>query len=115
MRISDWSSDVCSSDLRIKVDERRKIALDARDRFGNAREPARRRHDDDRERRIDYREEGHERKERRERRRQAATFEPFEQRHERDRDDERGGERQEEFGAGLQGERQSQAEGRRPE
>src|SRR3546814_13208848 len=28
------------------------------------------------------------------------------------RDDDRGGERQEEFGAGLQGDRQSQAEGR---
>src|SRR3546814_2904161 len=61
---------------------------------------------------MNEREKVHERKEGCERRRQTATFEPFEQRHERDRDDERGGERQEEFGAGLQGERQSQAEGR---
>src|SRR3546814_13292154 len=61
---------------------------------------------------MNEREKVHERKEGCERRRQAATFEPFEQRHERDRDDERGGERQEEFGAGLPGERQSQAEGR---
>ena len=32
----------------------------------------------------------------------AAPLEPFEQRHQRDRDDQRGGDRQEEFGAGAQ-------------
>ncbi len=95
---------------RIKVDERRQIALDARNRFGDAREPARCRHDDDCERRVDNREEGSKRKKRRERGWQAAAFEPFEQRHERDRDDDRRGERKEEFRAGLQGKGQSQAE-----
>ena len=36
----------------------------------------------------------------------AAPLEPFEQRHQRDRDDQRGGHRHEEFGAGTKRERQ---------
>ena len=41
-----------------------------------------------------------------ERRRHAAPLQPFQRRHQRDRDDQGGGDRQEEFGAGAQRERQ---------
>src|SRR3546814_19348134 len=83
MRISDWSSDVCSSDL-----------------------------DDDRERSVDQRQKGRERQEGGEARRHAAPFEPFEYRHQRDGDDDGCGQRQEEFGPRLKGKRQAQTEGR---
>ncbi len=95
-----------SVEAGIKIDQRPQVVTDTHHPFGQQREPPRRRHDDRHHRRIGDGEEGGDAKEGRQRRRHPATLEPFEQRHQRDRDHQSGRHRQEEARTGAQGERQ---------
>ena len=99
-------------EVGIDVEERRERLADAADPLGQQPHPFARREDDRGDRDIGDGQEQDHAEEGGERRRHAPPLQPFEHRHQRDRDHQGGGDRQEEFGAGAQRERQGEQQAR---
>ena len=99
-------------EILVESDDRLERGPDLGDLGRHLRHPVGRRNDDRADREQRQQQEDDHAQAGRELGRDAAPLEPFEQRHQRDRDDQRRGHRHEEFGAGPQRERESRRSAR---